>query len=395
MRDQNSFPQIMILEPGKIALDLQKMGFLPKVSEEYARQVDSITLKLRNIPLELKPVLQNIPVLKNNIIFGKTSSSNQIFEAVIAGNKTALDNFCNRLKKSGEKPAELAALIRSALEKYARKAAAPLCPGSHRLPLGERTLIMGILNVTPDSFSDGGRFDQIDKALDQAHRMANEGADIIDIGGESTRPGHARVDPATELKRVMPVIEELKKDSSFKVPLSIDTYKVEVAEKALSTGVEMLNDVWGLKDDPRLGKVAARFDVPICLMHNRDSTVYDDLIADIVAELEESIALAQNAGIKDENIIIDPGIGFGKDLQQNLDVMLHLNTFCRLGYPLLLGTSRKSMIGKTLDLPADERMEGTAATVAYGIAAGADIIRVHDVLPMKRVAVMTDAMIRR
>ncbi len=264
---------------------------------------------------------------------------------------------------------------------------------THRLD--KRTLIMGILNVTPDSFSDGGRFNHFDKAVEQALQMAENGADIIDIGGESVRPGFIPISAEEELKRVKPVIKALKQEQTCQMPLSIDTYKAVVAEEALKLGVEMINDVYGLKADRKLGEVAARYEVPICLMHNRDSTDYNDLIPDILAELKESIELAHLAGVKDEQIIIDPGIGFGKDLQQNLDVMFHLRDFRNLGYPILLGTSRKSMIGKTLNLPLDQRVEGTAATVAYGISAGADLIRVHDVLQMRRVADMTDAMVRR
>lgn len=261
--------------------------------------------------------------------------------------------------------------------------------------LDQRTLVMGILNVTPDSFSDGGRFNRVENAVEQAFKMAEDGADIIDIGGESVRPGFVPITAEEELNRVIPVIKSLKNDPAFKLPVSIDTYKAAVAEEALKLGVEMINDVYGLKADHRLGKVAARYNVPICLMHNRDSTDYNDLIPDILAELGESTRIAHQANVKDEQIIIDPGIGFGKDLQQNLDVMYHLREFHSLGYPILLGTSRKSMIGKTLNLPLDERVEGTAATVAYGISAGADLVRVHDVLQMRRVADMTDAMVRR
>jgi dihydropteroate synthase len=226
-------------------------------------------------------------------------------------------------------------------------------------------------------------------------QMAEEGADIIDIGGESTRPGHHQVSAEEELERVLPIINALKREQSFKLPLSIDTYKAKVAEAALDAGVEMLNDVWGLKADPALGAIASRYRVPVCLMHNRNNTDYLDLMTEVLAELQESVALALEAGIDDEKVIIDPGIGFGKNLDQNLEVMLHLKDFSNLGYPILLGTSRKSMIGKTLELPVEERLEGTAATVAYGISAGADLIRVHDVKEMKRVIDMTDAMIRR
>ena len=263
----------------------------------------------------------------------------------------------------------------------------------HRLD--KRTLVMGILNVTPDSFTDGGLFRRVEDAVEQAFKMAEEGADIIDIGGESVRPGFTPVSAEEELERVKPVIEALKIKHGFKVPLSIDTYKSIVAKEALELGVEMINDVYGLKADRELGEVAAYYKVPICLMHNRDSTVYHDLIPDILAELGESIELARSCGVKDGQIIIDPGIGFGKDWQQNLDVMYHLREFHNLGYPILLGTSRKSMIGKTLNLPLDQRVEGTAATVAYGISAGVDLVRVHDVMQMRRVADMTDAMVRR
>ncbi|MBM4236632.1 MAG: dihydropteroate synthase [Firmicutes bacterium] len=270
-----------------------------------------------------------------------------------------------------------------------------LAVGNRIFELGKRTYLMGILNVTPDSFSDGGQYNLLEKAIEHAWQMADEGADIIDIGGESTRPGHHQVSAEEELKRVLPIINALKKEQSFKLPLSIDTYKAKVAEAALDAGVEMLNDVWGLKADSALATTAARYRVPVCLMHNRSNTDYKDLLTEVIAELEESVILALKAGINEELIIIDPGIGFGKNLEQNLEVMLHLKDFNQLGCPLLLGTSRKSMIGKTLDLPVEERLEGTAATVAYGISAGADMIRVHDIKEMKRVIDMTDAMIRR
>ncbi|MFO7952801.1 MAG: dihydropteroate synthase [Bacillota bacterium] len=267
--------------------------------------------------------------------------------------------------------------------------------GNHKWPLGRRTIIMGILNVTPDSFSDGGKFNHLEKALKHAYKMTAEGADIIDIGGESTRPGAVRISAEEELNRIMPVIKALKKDPLFKLPVSVDTYKSEVAYRALEEGVEMINDVWGLKHDPGMGQAAMQYKVPLCLMHNRSNTDYQNLIPDIISELQESIALAHQAGVEDWQIIIDPGIGFGKDLQQNLDVMYHLRKFTGMRYPVLLGTSRKSMIGKTLDLPKDQRLEGTAATIAYGISVGIAIIRVHDVMEMRRVAMMTDAMVRR
>ena len=284
--------------------------------------------------------------------------------------------------------------VANIIENYL-KDKAPWFSFRHDLIDVSKPSVMGILNVTPDSFSDGGNYTRVEKAVEQAFKMAEDGADIIDIGGESVRPGFIPISAEDELNRVMPVIIALKKDHTFPLPISIDTYKAAVAEEALKMGVEMVNDVYGFKADQKLAKVVADYNVPICLMHNRSSTDYKNLIADIIEEINESIQLAHQAGIKDEQIIIDPGIGFGKDLQQNLDVMYYLREFNSLGYPLLLGTSRKSMIGKTLHLPLEKRVEGTAATVAYGISAGVSLVRVHDVLQMRRVADMTDAMVRR
>jgi dihydropteroate synthase len=267
------------------------------------------------------------------------------------------------------------------------------CRGYH-LPLGERTLVMGILNITPDSFSDGGRFFDYDVAIQHAKEMVELGADIIDVGGESTRPTADPVSLEEELRRVMPVLKRLV--AELDVPVSVDTYKAEVAREALEAGAHIINDVWGLKADPDMAKTVAQYeDVPLIMMHNQKGTEYVSMMDDILGALQESIDLALAAGVKQENLIIDPGIGFGKTTDQNLEVMNRLWEFKTLGYPLLLGTSRKSMIGNTLNLPADERVEGTAATVAFGIAQGADIIRIHDVKEMARVIRMTDAMYRR
>jgi len=265
--------------------------------------------------------------------------------------------------------------------------------GSKSFRLGERTLVMGILNVTPDSFSDGGQFFNLDQALEHARNMVKEGIDILDIGGESTRPQADPISEEEEFRRVLPLLEKLT--GELDLPISIDTYKASVAEKALEMGVDMVNDVWGFKADPEMAEVAARYQVPVCIMHNRKVAQYDDLMTEITSELRESIDLALKAGVKEENIILDPGIGFGKTLEHNLEAMHHLEELVALGYPLLLGTSRKSMIGKVLDLPAEERLEGTASTIAYGITRGADIVRVHDIKYMKRVVDMTDAMVRR
>lgn len=267
------------------------------------------------------------------------------------------------------------------------------CRG-YNLPLGKKTLVMGILNVTPDSFSDGGSYFDIGKAIDHAHQMVEAGADIIDIGGESTRPKADYVPAEEELERVIPVLKRLVQ--AVKVPVSIDTYKAQVARHALEEGAHIINDVWGFKADKDMaGVVAAYPDVPVVLMHNQKGHEYKSLMDDILSSLRESVSLGLEAGVKAENIILDPGIGFGKDAEQNLEVMHRLWEFKTLGYPLLLGTSRKSFIGNTLELPVTDRVEGTAATVSFGITQGADIVRVHDVKEMARVAKMTDAMYRR
>lgn len=266
--------------------------------------------------------------------------------------------------------------------------------GSKEFKIGERTYIMGILNFTPDSFSDGGKFNHMDDALKHVEDMINEGADIIDIGGESTRPNHTPVGEAEEIKRVIPIIKAVRE--RFDVPISIDTYKARVAEEAIKAGADLINDVWGFKKDKNMAGVAAKYNVPCCLMHNRENKEYNNLMEDMLEDLKESIKIAKDAGVKDENIMLDPGIGFAKTYEQNLEVMNNLEVIRRLGYPILLGTSRKSMIGLALDLPVEERVEGTIATTVVGIMKNAcDFVRVHDVKENLRAAKMTDAIVRR
>jgi dihydropteroate synthase len=269
----------------------------------------------------------------------------------------------------------------------------PIKAGKYTLKLGERTYIMGILNVTPDSFSDGGDFVDIDAAVLHAKKMLEEGADIIDVGGESTRPGSAEVDEAEELRRVIPVIERLAKE--IDAPISIDTYKAAVAEKAILSGAVIINDVWGMQKDPRMPEVAAKYQVPVIMMHNQLGTEYSgDIMEEICIFLRRSIDLGLQAGVKLENMILDPGIGFGKTAEQNVVVMSRLGELNDLGCSILLGTSRKSFIGKILDLVPKERVEGTVATTVMGIIQGADIIRVHDVKENLRAAKVTDAVVR-
>ncbi|MBM4453784.1 MAG: dihydropteroate synthase [Chloroflexi bacterium] len=256
---------------------------------------------------------------------------------------------------------------------------------------GERTYVMGIVNVSPDSFSGDG-LSTVELAVAQGKRFAENGVDIIDVGGESTRPNSNPISIDEELRRVIPVLEKLA--AEVNVPLSVDTYKYEVARRALDAGAQMLNDIWGLKAEPKLAVLAAKRNVPIILMSNQRDKQQRHIVPAVLSDLKRAIDLALDAGVKWEDIIIDPGIGFGKTLEQNLELVRRLDELRALGRPILLGTSRKSMIGLVLDLPLDQRVEGTAASVAIGIAKGADIIRVHDVHQMMRVCRMSDAIVR-
>ena len=261
---------------------------------------------------------------------------------------------------------------------------------------GERTFVMGILNVTPDSFSGDGliqRRDPVGAALDQARRMVDEGADLLDIGGESTRPGHTPVEAAEEIGRVVPVIAAVR-DALPDVPLSIDTTKVVVAEAALAAGVALLNDVWGVGPDPAMAELPATAGVPLIVMHNRYVARYDDVVAEVVDDLRAALERAERTGVPREHLIVDPGIGFGKTADHNVTLLHQLDALTELRRPILLGTSRKSTIGRILDLPADERLEGTLATTALGVAAGVDIVRVHDVRANVRAARVADAIVR-
>ncbi|MBT2679215.1 dihydropteroate synthase [Bacillus sp. ISL-35] len=262
--------------------------------------------------------------------------------------------------------------------------------GPYTLDYSSQTLVMGILNVTPDSFSDGGKYNQLENSVVRAKQMMEDGAQILDIGGESTRPGYERISDEEEISRVVPAIEAITKE--LQVPLSIDTYKSKVAKSAIDAGAVIINDIWGAKEDPEIADVAAETGVPIILMHNRNDRNYTHFIRDVLNDLYESITIAKKAGVSDEQIILDPGIGFAKDLAENLEMMRHLDTLVSLGYPVLLGTSKKSMIGGVLGLPVSERTEGTGASVCYGIQKGCQIVRIHDVKEMSRMAKMMDAM---
>ena len=264
--------------------------------------------------------------------------------------------------------------------------------GGKNFDTANHTYIMGILNVTPDSFSDGGKFNGMDAAIAHAHQMVEEGVDIIDVGGESTRPGHIQITDEEEIARVTPIIEVLKKE--FDVPVSIDTYKSHVAEAALQAGADLVNDIWGLKADPDLAGVIARYHAPCCLMHNREKAEYQDFLKDFMDDMKECVRFAKAAGIEDDKIILDPGVGFGKTYEMNLEIIDKMEILNELGYPVLLGTSRKSVIGLTLDLPVTQREEGTMVTTVYGVQKGCAFVRVHDVEKNKRAIQMTKAIMR-
>ena len=265
--------------------------------------------------------------------------------------------------------------------------------GSREFDKKHHTYIMGILNVTPDSFSDGGRFNHIEAAIKHAGEMITDGADVIDVGGESTRPGYTKISDEEEILRVVPVIEAIKQ--RFDVPVSIDTYKSEVAKAAAAAGADLINDIWGLKYDNKMAEVIAENNLACCLMHNRTNTEYSNFMEDMKQDLRETIAIARKAGIADDRIILDPGVGFAKSYENNLEVIRRLGELRKLGYPLLLGTSRKSVIGLTLDVPAAERVIGTTVTTVMAVEADCMFVRVHDIKENRQAIEMAEAILYR
>lgn len=275
--------------------------------------------------------------------------------------------------------------------------------GNKQFDVENKTYVMGILNVTPDSFSDGGKFNRMDKALKHVEEMLAEGMDILDIGGESTRPGYTLLSDEEETERTVPIIEAVKK--RFDVPISLDTYKANVARAGIAAGADLINDIWGLRyemDPARqadtgcecdMARVIAESGLPCCLMHNRKEAVYENYVEDVKADLRETVAIAKRAGIAEDNIILDPGVGFGKTYENNLEIIQCLEQLKELGYPVLLGTSRKSVIGLTLDLPATERVEGTLVTTVFGVMKGCAFVRVHDIKENVRAIKMAEAIL--
>ncbi|MED1874546.1 dihydropteroate synthase [Brevibacillus borstelensis] len=374
--------------------ELACQGVKPADRERFADAGESLQIHVERLAFEEAALLRKeMQLLGGDAVMHDNPALPDLTDLYMKGTYGQWQALLERIPDQTDGLRVAAAEVREllAMRRQLRQRKAIHCK-SHVLPLGQKTLVMGILNVTPDSFSDGGRYTDIERAIAQARALVEAGADIIDIGGESTRPGSAPVELAEELDRVIPVVRALVEELS--VPLSVDTYKSEVAEQAIRAGAHIINDVWGAKKDRRIAEVAAQHEVPIILMHNREDTAYTHFFSDMVRDLRKSVAIAREAGVRDEMIILDPGIGFAKSLEQNLEAMRRLDDLVALGYPVLLGTSRKSMIGRVLDLPVEERLEGTAATVALGVAKGCQIVRVHDVKEMKRVTAMMDAMLK-
>lgn len=265
--------------------------------------------------------------------------------------------------------------------------------GKKEFPLGKRTYVMGILNITPDSFSDGGKHNRLDEAVKHAMRMVEEGADIIDVGGESTRPNYTMISDDEEIGRVIPVIKAIRMNSD--IPISVDTYKSKVADAASQAGADLINDIWGMRYDPDMARIVSKNKTAVCIMHNRKAMDYNDFYTDFNKDLEESLAIAIDAGISNQKIILDPGIGFAKTYEMNLYLLNHLERIHELGYPILLGASRKSVIGLTLNEPVENRLEGTLATTVMAVMKGCQFVRVHDVKENIRAIRMTEAVLRR
>ena len=264
--------------------------------------------------------------------------------------------------------------------------------GKKEFDVKNRTYVMGILNITPDSFSDGGKYNQIDNALRHVENMITDGADIIDVGGESTRPNYQKISDNEEIERVVPVIEAIKRN--FDIPISLDTYKSQVALEGIKAGADLINDIWGLKYDNNMAFVIAQANVCCCLMHNRETINYNNFMKDVETDLGESLNIAQKAGIANDKIILDPGVGFAKTYEMNIEIIHNLEQLHMFGLPILLGTSRKSVIGLALNLPADQRLEGTLATTVIGVIKHCAFVRVHDILENSRVIKMTEAILR-
>ncbi len=407
---------LQIHTPDDLRAELQKIDAASLQWRDQVAQGTFRAVKLERAPLKLARFLYQELMLEGGHIalpphLDEHASGDA--DVLLLGTRYQLQHLAVRIRTQSDSELNvLADQFEHALELFDQPLRGTLQVGAVNFDWGARTYVMGIVNVTPDSFSGDGLVAQpgdfIGRAVAQAEQMLADGADLLDIGGESTRPGSQPTPAEEEKRRVIPVIEQLRKKT--RAPISIDTYKAEIARAALDAGADIVNDVWGLRMDAELKHVVAERGVPVVIMHNRSQpkdavqterlggryvgVEYDDLMADVIRELREQVELALDAGISPDKLIVDPGIGFGKTVEQNLELVNRLGELRVLGYPILLGPSRKGFIGYTLDLPIDQRVEGTAVAVALGIERGANIVRVHDVKQMTRVAKMTDAVVR-
>ncbi len=388
-------PRVLVLDSqAQVAAEMAAIGVDPIGARIMIPKAIFRAVKIEGLSTPAANLVKQEMLSKGGeaaIAWSSCVASGERTDVLLLGTLRQYRRLIHRLRMQPFKLRGLADELRRALQHYDAVPPPTVC-GNTTFEWGRRTYVMGILNVTPDSFSGDGLGGDVEATVARARQMVAEGADILDIGGESTRPGHVPVSAEEELARVLPALRAVA--AAVPVPISIDTYKPEVAEAALAAGAHMLNDIWGLQRHPQLATVAARAQVPVVVMHNQEGTDYRDLMGDVVRFLRRSVEIAVTAGIPEENVIVDPGIGFGKRREHNLEVMARLAELRTLGRPILLGTSRKSTIGYVLGTPPDQRLEGTAATVALGIANGADIVRVHDVREMARVARMADAVAR-
>ncbi len=384
--------------PTELEKEMTALGVDPVGVGLMKPKGDFLTLKVHDVSLQAAHILkQEMLSLGGEAVVHKEVSMLTIerSDMLLMGTQRQLERLVKKLRMQPFGLKRLAQELEQVLRGLERSRRPLIVSGrGWQLDCSKKTLVMGILNVTPDSFSDGGRWMDPEAAVARAREMVEQGADIIDVGGESTRPGHVPISVEEEIRRVEPVIRCLK--AEVDVPISIDTYKPEVALRALEAGADLINDIWGFRRHPEMAQVAAEAGVPVVVQHNRpmEMAAYDDVMGEIIQELRNSIDMARQAGVKDEQLILDPGIGFGKRPEHNLEVMRRLDELVALGYPVLVGPSRKSFIGQALQLPVHDRLEGTAAAVALAVAKGCHIVRVHDVKEMVRVARMMDAMLK-
>lgn len=402
MKQKDNIISILELDKAAIKIEMGRMKVHPGGISIMIPKAEFRIVKVKNVPvISANIIKQDMLAMGGEVVTncGTIDHSAKRTDVLICGTIAQFKRLIKKLKTQYFGLKQLAIDIDIAISRYSSDPVNLQVKGKE-FNWSKKTYIMGILNVTPDSFSDGGEFTALDSAIDQAKKMINEGADIIDIGGESTRPGAKPVSAKEEISRVVPVIKKLSKLT--RTIISIDTTKAAVAESAIKAGASMINDISGLRYDPKMARTAAKYKVPVILMHIKgeprtmqNRTRYDDLMCDIISYLKSSINLAIKAGIQGDRLIVDPGFGFGKDVEHNLEVLKRLKELKVLGCPIMIGTSRKSTIGKILDLPANDRLAGSEATAAVAIVNGANILRVHDVMQISRVAKVCDSVYKR